>query len=106
MTTYCTYLGHLRHRRSIGSVQELGFVVVDVLDLDDELGLGFQRPVGEAVAGLSSQHVLSLDLTVQPLDGVDVARAVIDGEGGAGAFARQDVLDGPVAFVHVRVELP
>jgi len=36
---------------------------------------------------------------------VDVPGAVVDGEGGAGALAAQDVPDGAVAFVHVRVEL-
>lgn len=36
---------------------------------------------------------------------MDVAGAVIDGEGGAGALACQDVLDGAIALVHVRVEL-
>lgn len=86
-------------------VREPGLVVVDILDLDDELGLGLQRPVCQPVSGLSSEDVLGLDLAVQPLDGVDVARAVVDGEGGTGAFARQDVLDGAVAFIHVRVEL-
>lgn len=85
----------------VGSIQKLRLVVVDVLDLDDKLGLGLQRPVRQAVSGLGTEHVLGLDLAVEPLDGVDVPRAVIDGEGGAGALARQDVLNGAVAFVHV-----
>lgn len=96
-----TYFGHFGHRRLVRSVQKLRLVVVDVLDLYDELGLGLQRPVGQAVAGLGAEGVLGLHLPVQPLDGVDVARAVVDGEGGAGALAGQDVLNGAVAFVHV-----
>lgn len=100
-----TNLGHLGHGGDVGPVQEPGLVVVDVLDLDDELGLGLQWAVRLPVAGLGSQDVLRLDLTVQPLDGVNVACAVVDGEGGAGALARQNVPDGAVAFVHVGVEL-
>lgn len=100
-----TYVGHLGHGRVVGPVRELGLVVVDVLDLHHELRLGLQRLVRQAVAGLRPQEVLGLHLAVQPLDGVDVPRAVVDGEGGAGALARQDVLDGAVASVHVGVEL-
>lgn len=96
-----TCLRHFWDGGPVGSVQEPGLVVVDVLDLDDELGLGLQGPVSQAVPGLSAEHVLGLHLPVQPLDGVDVARGVVDGEGGAGALARQDVLNGPVPFVHV-----
>lgn len=100
-----TYLGHLRHSGEVGPVQKPGLIVVDVLDLDNELGLGLQWPVRLPVAGLGSEDVLRLNFAVQPLDGVDVACAVINGEGGSGALARQDVPDGAIAFVHVRVEL-
>lgn len=100
-----TYLRHLRHSGEVGPVQEPGLVVIDVLDLDNELGLGLQWPVCLPVAGLGSEDVLRLNLAVQPLDGMDVACAVINGEGGSGALTRQDVPDGAVAFVHVRVEL-
>lgn len=96
-----TYLGHFGHSCVVGPVQKPGLVVVDVLDLHDELRLGLQRHVRPAVAGLCAENVLGLYLPVQPLDGVDVPRAVVDGEGGAGAFARQDVLNGAVALIHV-----
>ncbi len=96
-----TYFGHFGYRRLVGSIQKPWLIVVDVLDLYDELGLRLQRPVRQAVAGLSTEDVLGLHLPVQPLDGVDVPRAVIDGEGGAGALACQDVLNGAVAFIHV-----
>lgn len=100
-----TYFGHFGHSCLVGPVQKPGLVVVDILDLYDELGLGLQRPVRQAVPGLGTENVLGLYLPVEPLDGVDVPRAVVDGEGGAGALARQDVLDGAVALIHVRVEL-
>lgn len=96
-----TYLGHFGDRCLVGPIQEPWLVVVDVLDLDDELGLGLQGSVRQAVAGLCSEDVLGLHLPIQPLDGVNVPRAVVDGEGGACAFTCQDVLNGAVAFVHV-----
>lgn len=96
-----TYVGHLGHRCLVGTIWKLRLVVVDVLDLHDELGLGLQGPVRQAVACLRAEHVLGLHLAVQPLDGVDVPGAVVDGEGGARPLARQDVLNGAVTFVHV-----
>ena len=102
---WLTDLGHLRYGGLVGPIQEAWLVVIDVLDLDDELGLGLQGPVRQPVASLGAEHVLGLDLTVQALDGVDVPCAVVDGERGARPFACQDVLDGAIAQVHVRVEL-
>lgn len=96
-----TYFGHFRYSCLVGPVQKPWLIVVDVLDLYDKLRLGLQRPVRQAVAGLGAEDVLGLHLPVQPLDGVDVPRAVVDGEGGARALARQDVLNGAVAFIHV-----
>lgn len=96
-----TYFGHFRHRRLVGSVQKPRLVVVDVLDLDDELGLGLQRPVCQAVTGLGTEDILGFHLPVQPLNGMDVPRAVVNGEGGARALTRQDVLYGAVPFIHV-----
>lgn len=100
-----TNFGHLRNGCLVGPIQKLRLVVVDVLDFDDELRLGLQRPVRQAVAGLSTEDVLGLHLPVQPLDGMDVPCAVVNGEGGAGTLACQYILNGPVAFIHVRVKL-
>lgn len=100
-----TNIGHLGHSGVVRPVQELGRVVVDVLDLDDELGWRFQRLVGIPVHRLGRQRVLGLLLAVQGLGGVDVARLVVDDEDGSGSFPGQNVLDVAVARVHVRVEL-
>lgn len=86
-------------------MQELWWVVIDVLDLDDELGRRFQRLVGLPVHRLCCQRVLGLLLAVQGLGGVNVARLVVDNEDSSGSFPRQDVLDVAVTRVHVRVEL-
>lgn len=55
---FLTYIGHFGYSGAIGPIQESRLVVVDVLDLDDELGLGLQRPVGQPVAGLGPQDIL------------------------------------------------
>lgn len=65
----------IRHLRDSGHVRVLGeprLVVVDVVDLDDELGLTLQRLVGEAIDGFGVEDVVGLLLPVQPLGGVDV----------------------------------
>lgn len=100
-----TNIGHLRHPGVVRPVQELWWVVVDVLDLNDELGRRFQRLVGLPVHRLRRQRVLGLFLAVQGLGGVDVTRLVVDDEDGSGSFPGQDVLDVAVARVHVRVKL-
>jgi len=76
-------------------------IVVNVLDFDDELGRRLQGLVRVGVDDLGRQSVLGLLLAVQPLHGVNVAREFIDGEDGAGALARKDVLD--VLAAHIQV---
>lgn len=100
-----TNIGHLGHPGVVRPMQELWWVVVDVLDLDDKLGRRFQRLVGLPVHRLGGQRVLGLLLAVQGLGGVDVARLVVDDEDGSGSFPGQDVLDVAIARVDVRVEL-
>jgi len=105
MAALLTQLRHLGHRGIEGPAGEGGRVVVDVLHFDDELRLGLQRLLRVAVQRLGVQHVVRLALAVQALDGVNVARHLVDDEDGAGSVAAQDVADGAVAFVRVRVEL-
>lgn len=96
-----TYFGHFWHGSCVWSIHKPWFIVIDVLDLDDELRFRLQGPVRQAVAGLGSEQILGLNLPVQPLDGVDVPCAVINGERAACSLTRQDVLDGAVPFVHI-----
>lgn len=70
--TVRTHIGPLRHVSVVGLVQELGGVVVNVLDLDDELGRRLQRSVGVPVHRLSHQRVLGSLLSVQGLGGMNV----------------------------------
>ena len=100
-----THGGHLGHGGAVRSFRELRRVVVDVLHLDDELGRGLQRLVRVGVGDLGGERVLSLLLAVQPLHGMDVPRHLVDGEDGAGPFARQHVLNPLAAHVQVGVEL-
>lgn len=100
-----TYRRPLSHPGSVRPLQELGLVVIDVLDFDDELGLGFDRQVGLAVSSLSFEGVVRLLFPVQPLGGVNVPCVLIDGEDGHRSFTIQDVPHLTVTFIHVRVEL-
>lgn len=100
-----TYRWPLSHLGSVWSIQELGLIVIDVLDLDDELGLGFQRQVGDSISSLSSQGVVGLLFPIQPFDGMYVSCVLIDGEEGPRAVAAQDVPHLSITFIQVRVEL-
>lgn len=100
-----TCRGPLSHPGHVRSIQELGLVVVDVLDLDDELGLGFERQVGVSVSSLSSQCVVRLLFPIQAFGGVYVSGVLINGEDGHCSFAAQDVPHLSVTFIQVRVEL-
>lgn len=104
----CSWLTHRRHFGNPGgvwAVQEFGFIVVDVLDLDDKLRLGLYGLVGEPVQRLGSERVVGLFLTVQPLGGMNIPRVLINNENGTCPFAWQDVFDGTISFINIRVKL-
>lgn len=97
-------LTDVRHFRHSGRVDVLGeprLVVVDVVDLDDELGLALQRLVGEAVDGLGVEDVVGLLLPVQPLGGVDVPGLLVYLEEGPRALPGEDVPHAPVASIAI-----
>lgn len=100
-----TDVGHLRHAGEVRVPGEARFVVIDVVDLDDELGLALQRLVGLAVDGFGVEDVEGLLLPVQPLGGVDVPRIFINLKEGPGPLPGEDVLDAAVSPVWVRVKL-
>lgn len=100
-----TDVRHLRHPGRVRVPGEARRVVVDVVDLDDELGLALQRLVGLPVDGFGVEDVEGLLLSVQPLGGVDVPRIFIDLEEGPGPLPGEDVLHAAVASVRVGVKL-
>lgn len=100
-----TDVGHLWNPCHVRVLGEARLVVVDVVDLDDELGLALQRLVGETVDGLGVQDVVGLLLAVQPLGGVDVPRLLVDLEEGPRSLPCEDVPHAAVSSVPVRVEL-
>lgn len=100
-----TYRRPFSHHGSVRSVQELGLIVIDVLDFDDEPGLRFDWQVCFSVSSLSSQGVVCLLFSVQPLGGVNVSCVLIDSEDGRRSFTVQNVPHLIVTFIHVRVEL-
>lgn len=96
---YLTNFCHLRHRCDEGSVCELGGIVINILNFNNELRLGLQGFVGIAVDGLGVENVMGFLLPVQTLGGVDVSRYLVDDEDSTRPFPAQDVSDGAVAFV-------
>lgn len=100
-----TYGRQFSHTPNVGSLQELGLAVVDVLDLDDKLRLGLQGFVTEAAPSLGSEGVVGLLLPVQSLRGVDVSRQLVDDEDRPRPLPGDGVLDGALALVGVRVDL-
>lgn len=58
-----TWRRHLRDASAVGAISEARLVVIDVLHLDDELGLRFQRDACQSVHSLSSQCVVGLLLS-------------------------------------------
>ena len=96
---------HLGDAADVGLLLEHRGVVVDVLDLDDELGLGLHRLLGAPVDGLRLEHVEGLLLAVQLAAGAYLARVLVDLKGVAGALARQDVADAEAPAAVVRLQL-
>lgn len=105
MLTDLTDVGHLGDPGHVQVLGEARLVVVDVVDLDDELGLALQHLVGEAVDGLGVEDVVGLLLPVQPLGGVDVAGLLVYLEQSPRPVSRQHILDAAVTPVRVRVKL-
>lgn len=100
-----THRWHFGNPCRVRAIQEFGFVVVDVLNLDDELGLGFHRLVGEPVQRLGSKRVVGLLLAIQPLGSMNIPSVLINNENGTCPFAWQDVFDGTISFINIRVKL-
>ncbi len=101
-------LTDVRHFRDSGHVRVLGesrLVVVDVVDLDDELGLTLQRLVGEAVDGFGVEDVVGLLLPVQPLGGVDVPWLLVYPEEGSRSLPCEDVPHASISSIRIWVKL-
>lgn len=95
----------LRHTPSVNFFAELGLVIVDVVELDGEVGLRLQLLPRPFVDHRGFEDVKGLLLAIQAAGGVQVAVILIDDKNGAGPLARQNVLDQAVAAVLVRLEL-
>ena len=99
--TSLTHFGHLRHGSQERVSFELGLVVVDVVNLDGEVGPVFQGLAGPPVHSLGAQNVVGLLLTVQALLGVDVARCLVDLEHHAGSIANKHIFYTAISSVSI-----
>lgn len=100
-----THRRHLGNPGSVRAIQELGLIIIDVLNLDDELRLWLHGLVGEPVQRLGAERVVGLLLAVQPLGGMNIPRVLINNENGTRPFAWQDVFDGTISFINIGVKL-
>lgn len=100
-----TDVGPLGHAADVHLLAELRLVVVDVVEFDDELGLGFQFLARLFVHHCGSEDVERLFLAVQAASGLQIAVILVEDKDGAGAFARQDVQHVAVVLVLVGLEL-
>lgn len=98
-----TYRGHLRDASHVRTLQELRLVVIDVLDLDDERGLGFESFSCKHIHSLRLQHVVRLFLTVQAPQGMDVSGGGFDSKNRTDSFSRQRVLHQVISSIQVTV---
>lgn len=105
MIHFSTYVGHLRYSGAVGPVLEYRRVVVDVLHANDERGRGLQGTARLTVSRRGNKSILVLLLTVQRLGYMNVARAAVNHEDGAGPFPFQGVPGAAVTLVHTRVKL-
>lgn len=100
-----THRRHFRDPSGVRAIQEFGLIIIYVLNLDDEFRLGLHGFVGEPVQRLGSERVVGLLLAIQPLGGVNIPRVLINNENGTCPFAWQDVFDGTISFINIRVKL-
>lgn len=100
-----TYVGHLRHHGNIRFIGEDRWVVVDVLNSDDELRGRLQGSAGLTVCSSRDETILIFLLSVQRLGDMYVARLAVDHKHRAHSLSLQHVFSASVSFVHIRVQL-
>lgn len=104
----CILLTHRRHFWNsccIWTIQKFGFIVIDILNFDNKLRFRFHRLVGESVQCLGSECIIGLLLPVQSLGGMNIPSVLINNENGTCPFTWQDVFDGTISFINIRVKL-
>lgn len=95
----------LRDRPRVDLLLELRLVIVDVVQLDGELGLRLQLLSRPLVDHGGFEDVGGLLLPVQAAGGVEIPVVLIDDEDLASSLPRQNILDQAVAVVLVGLEL-
>lgn len=84
---------------------EVRLVIVDVVELDGELGLRLQLLSRPLVDYCSFEDIKGLLLPIQAAGGVKIPVALVNDENVASSLARQNILDQAVSVVLVRLEL-
>lgn len=100
-----THIAHLWHSGMVRTLQKDRWVVIDVLNFDNEFRRWLQRPVRGPVHGLSQQRILGFLLPVQCFSDMNIARLLINHKDRACSLTGQHVLDAAFPTVHVCVKL-
>lgn len=100
-----THFRHLRHHSYKGPIWKFGCIVIDVLYFDDEFRLWFQGLLCMAVQGLRMQDIMCFLFPIQTLSGMNISCHFIDDKYSPSSFPVQNVSDGSIAFIWVRVKL-
>lgn len=102
---HSTYVGHLWNHGNVGFMGEDRWVVIDVLDSNDELRGGLQGSAALAVGSCCNETILVLLLSVQRLGDVDVSRVAVNNKHRSHTFSFQRVLCVSISSVHICVQL-
>lgn len=95
----------LGHGSRVDLLTEVRLVIVDVVELDDELGLRLQLLSRPLVDHCGFEDIKGLLLPIQAAGGVEIPVVLVDDEYVASSLTRQNVLDQAVAVVLVGLEL-
>lgn len=92
MSEVLTNIRPLRNAGSVHLFAELWFVVIDVVEFDDELGLWLQFLTRPLVDHCGFEDIKGLLLSIKAARGVQIAVILIDDKDGASPLARKNVL--------------
>lgn len=96
-----TDIRHFWNSSCVNLLGEYWFIVVDVMDLDDEFRLGLYRSPCLSVNSLSSKDVNWLFLPVQPFGGLYVACVFIDNEEISCSISWKDIFKWSISSILV-----
>lgn len=102
---FLTDVGPLWHASRVDLLTEVRLVIVDVVELDGELGLRLQLLPRPLVDHCGFEDIIGLFLPIQAAGGVKIPVVLVNDENVASSLTGQDILDQAVAVVLVGLKL-